>query len=93
MFVKMWAPLGTLAVALLMVSRIPYPHFTNQLLRGRRSFRFVVQAVMVVFVIALVPDLASFALFWGYALNGPVRFGLHRALRHQPLPSHRPSLD
>ncbi len=92
-FVRVWAPLGTLAVALLMVSRLPYPHFTNQLLRGRRPFRVIVQAVMVVFVIALVPDLAFFFLFWGYALYSPARVALHRALRHQPLPSHRPSLD
>src|SRR6516165_9728136 len=28
-FVNVWAPLGTLTVALLMVSRISYPHFTK----------------------------------------------------------------
>jgi phosphatidylserine synthase len=84
---------GALVVALLMVSRIPYPHFTNQLLRGRRSFSFVVQAVFVLFGIALVPDIACFLLFWLYALNGPVRYGLVRALRRHPLPSQRPTLD
>jgi phosphatidylserine synthase len=84
---------GALVVALLMVSRIPYPHFTNQLLRGRRSFGFIVQAVFVLFGIALVPDIACFLLFWLYALNGPVRYGLVRILRRQPLPSHRTSMD
>src|SRR5262245_37441093 len=34
--VKVWAPIGALILALLMVSRLPYPHFTRQLLRGRR---------------------------------------------------------
>jgi phosphatidylserine synthase len=92
-FVRVWAPLGTLVVALLMVSRVPYPHLTNQLLRGRRPFRVVVQVVLIVFVIALVPDLAFFLLFWFYALNGPIRLGIVRALRHQALPSHRPGLD
>jgi CDP-diacylglycerol---serine O-phosphatidyltransferase len=92
-FVKMWAPAGALLVALLMVSRLPYPHFTNQLFRGRRSFSFLVEAVVVLFLIALLPDVACFLLFWGYALNGPVRHGLRRALRRQALPSHRPSLD
>jgi CDP-diacylglycerol--serine O-phosphatidyltransferase len=90
---KFWAPLGALTVALLMVSRLPYPHFTNQLTRRRHSFAFVVQAVLVVFVIALTPDLAFFLLFWGYALNGPVRYGLARALRRRHLPGHRPGLD
>src|SRR5437868_6884244 len=33
--VKYWAPLGGLAVALLMVSRVSYPHLTKQVLRGR----------------------------------------------------------
>jgi CDP-diacylglycerol--serine O-phosphatidyltransferase len=92
-FVKLWAPPGALLVALLMVSRFSYPHFTNQILRGRHSFRFVVQAVFVIFGIALVPDIACFVLFWMYALNGPVRYAVFRAMRRQALPSHRPGLD
>lgn len=92
-FVKFWAPLGALTVAVLMVSRIPYPHFTNQLLRGRHSFGFLVEAVFVVFIIALMPDMAFFFLFWMYALNGPVRYGLARALRGHHLPSHRTTID
>jgi CDP-diacylglycerol--serine O-phosphatidyltransferase len=92
-FVKMWAPPGALIVALLMVSRLPYPHFTNQLLRGKRSFGFLVEVVFVLFGIALVPDIACFLLFWMYALNGPVRYALLRAVRRGPLPSHRPGLD
>src|SRR5262245_4775197 len=34
--VKVWVPLGSLFVALLMVSRVPYPHLTKKLIRGRR---------------------------------------------------------
>src|SRR5262245_15953829 len=37
-WVEVWAPLGALVVALLMVSRVPYPHVTKQVLRGRRHF-------------------------------------------------------
>jgi CDP-diacylglycerol--serine O-phosphatidyltransferase len=84
-FVKYFAPLGALAAALLMVSRLSYPHFTKQLLRGRRHFRFVVQAVLLVFVIALQPNLALFALFWAYALSPPIRHLINRAF-------HRPAL-
>jgi CDP-diacylglycerol--serine O-phosphatidyltransferase len=87
-FVRVWAPIGTLLVALLMVSRLSYPHFTRQLLRGRRSFRFVVQAVLVVFLIALTRDLACFLLFWAYAFNGPVRYFLVRGRRGQTVPVH-----
>jgi CDP-diacylglycerol--serine O-phosphatidyltransferase len=92
-FVKFWAPLGALTVAVLMVSRVPYPHFTKHLLRGRHSFGILVEAVLVVFVIALTPDLAFFFLFWLYALHAPVRYGLARALRRHRLASHRPTLD
>ena len=95
-FVNFWAPMGTLVVALLMVSRLPYPHLTKQLLRGRRSFRSVVQIVLVVFVITLAPDLALFLLFWGYALHAPLRYAV-RGLRRDPGvdlgPTHSPSMD
>ena len=38
-------PFFALLVALLMVSRIPYPHVVNQVLRGQRSFGHVVALV------------------------------------------------
>ncbi|MGI9429636.1 MAG: CDP-diacylglycerol--serine O-phosphatidyltransferase [Bythopirellula sp.] len=34
-------------VALLMVSRVPYPHFVTKLLRGKRSFSHVVMIVVI----------------------------------------------
>ena len=46
-------PLFGLAVALLMVSRIRYPHITNRVLRGQRSFGHVV-AVVFFFVAIMV---------------------------------------
>jgi CDP-diacylglycerol--serine O-phosphatidyltransferase len=78
-FVKAFAPLGALAVALLMVSRLSYPHLTRRM-RGRRGFHFVVQAVLLLFAVAMLPALGFFALFWGYALHAPVRYVLGRAL-------------
>jgi CDP-diacylglycerol--serine O-phosphatidyltransferase len=80
-YVTAWAPFGTLAVALLMVSRFPYPHFTNQILRGRRSFRFVVQIVLLVFLLALTREIGIFLAFWGYALQAPLRHTLFRKQR------------
>jgi CDP-diacylglycerol--serine O-phosphatidyltransferase len=90
-FVSVWAPIGAFVAALLMVSRLPYPHFTRQLLRGRRQFRFVVQAVVVLAIVALTPNLALFLLFWTYALLGPVRYLVVRARRHA-VPEHTPGL-
>jgi CDP-diacylglycerol---serine O-phosphatidyltransferase len=90
-FVRLWAPLGAFVAALLMVSRLSYPHFTRQLLRGRRQFRFVVQALLILAVVALAPPLALFLLFWSYALLAPVRYLVMQA-RHRPLPEHTPGL-
>ncbi len=39
-------PIFSIGVALLMVSRVPYPHVVTQLLRGRRSFAHVVMIVV-----------------------------------------------
>jgi hypothetical protein len=36
LLIQVWAPLGALALALLMVSRVPFPHLTKQILGGRR---------------------------------------------------------
>jgi CDP-diacylglycerol--serine O-phosphatidyltransferase len=84
---KAFAPLGTLLVALLMVSRVPYPHVTKQLLRGRQRFSHVVRLILLLGVVALTRELAIFLLFWGYALSMPLRYLLVKALRQKPQPA------
>jgi CDP-diacylglycerol---serine O-phosphatidyltransferase len=65
-------PFFGLLVALLMVSRIRYPHLTNRVLRGQRSFGHVV-AVVFFFVLLMVargyalPVAASAFAFYGPA--------------------------
>ncbi len=81
-------PYFGLLVALLMVSRIRYPHITNRLLRGQRSFGHVV-AVLFSFVALImlrgyaVPIVASV-----FALYGPVHlaweFWVQRRHREEP---------
>jgi CDP-diacylglycerol--serine O-phosphatidyltransferase len=90
--VRVWAPLGALIAALLMVSRFSYPHLTKHILRGRRQLSFIVQVLLVIAVVALAPHLALFLLFWGYALMAPVRSLLGQT-RRRPVPEHRPGLD
>jgi CDP-diacylglycerol--serine O-phosphatidyltransferase len=71
--VKYWAPLGGLCVALLMVSRVSYPHLTKQVLRGRRHYTYLLRIILVVFVLALAQQLSLLIVFWGYALVFAVR--------------------
>jgi CDP-diacylglycerol--serine O-phosphatidyltransferase len=82
--IEVWATLGALLVALLMVSRVPYPHVTKQLLRGRHHFSQVVQIILAGFLILLVPELALVLLFWIYALGIPLRYQLQRGRRREP---------
>jgi phosphatidylserine synthase len=77
--------LGGLVVALLMVSQVPYPHLTKQVLRGRRHFNHVITLVLVVFFIAVVKHMAVAVGFWGYAVYFMLRASLVRAVRHEPL--------
>jgi CDP-diacylglycerol---serine O-phosphatidyltransferase len=86
-FIMFWAPLGGLMVALLMVSNLSYPHFTHQLMRRRRNFSVIVQAVLVIFLIALVRDLAIFVVFWAYALASPLRYVITRAMHGEAAPA------
>jgi len=84
--IEIWATLGALSVALLMVSRVPYPHLTKQILRGRRPFRHVVQVIIAVCVIVLIWELALVLLFWMYALMMPLRYLWARALHRATSP-------
>ena len=84
--VMVCAPLGALVVSLLMVSQVPYPHLTKQLLRGRRPFSYLMQIVLISFVVlALTRELSLVLLFWGYALFFLVRYLSFRARRRETL--------
>jgi CDP-diacylglycerol--serine O-phosphatidyltransferase len=84
-WIEVLAPLGAVMVALLMVSRVPYPHVTKQMLRGRRHFGHLIQVILLVFVILLVRELALVLIFWVYALGIALRFGILRQLRRNAL--------
>ncbi|MAT68884.1 MAG: CDP-diacylglycerol--serine O-phosphatidyltransferase [Planctomycetaceae bacterium] len=62
-------PLIALAVALLMVSRIPYPHAVTHLLRGQRSFPQLVAIVFAVMTLVAVRWYAIPVLCAAYALG------------------------
>lgn len=85
--VEVWAPLGALIVALLMVSLVSYPHVTKQVLRGKKHVGHLIQVLLAAFIIVLVHELALVLLFWVYALFFPVRHAvLQSARRRDPAP-------
>jgi len=75
-------PLATVALAILMVSRVPYPHLVNQMLRGRRSFAHLVKLVFAGVTLVLMRELVVPLAFWSFALGSPLVV-LGNALRHR----------
>lgn len=71
--VRLSVPLVTLAVAALMVSRIRYPHFLTQLLRGRKPRRTLIQLLFGAAILFLFHELALPIAFCWFALASPVK--------------------
>ena len=80
-------PFITLATALLMVSRIQYPHLFNQLVRGQRGPRQIVLIVFVGVLIFVVHEMAVPVLFCWFAFATPTRGLWYRYLKPL-LPGH-----
>jgi CDP-diacylglycerol--serine O-phosphatidyltransferase len=72
---QMILPFFGLTVALLMVSRIRYPHITNRVLRGQRSFGHVVAVVFFFVSIMMVRGYAVPIAASVFALYGPAQLG------------------
>ncbi len=62
-------------IALLMVSRVPYPHITTQLLRGKRSFSHVVTIVFTLMALLTVRWYAIPILCCLYTAIPALRYG------------------
>jgi CDP-diacylglycerol---serine O-phosphatidyltransferase len=68
-------PIVALAIALLMVSRIPYPHLVTHLMRGQKSFPQLVAMVFVIMAVLTVGAYAIPALCGLFALTPPLLYG------------------
>jgi CDP-diacylglycerol--serine O-phosphatidyltransferase len=93
---KILFPLVTLVVAGLMVSRIRYPHAFNQLFRGRRNFRHLIQLLATGALIFLAQELAVPIVFCWFAFEAPLRAlwtgVLHRRSGPEPAPTTTPEV-
>ncbi len=75
--IAMLLPACTLAVALLMVSRIPYVHAVSAFLR-RRPFGHVVITLLVLPLLVLYPAQMALLAAWGFVLSGPLKLLLRK---------------
>jgi CDP-diacylglycerol---serine O-phosphatidyltransferase len=87
-FIEVWAMLGSIFVALLMVSKVPYPKMTKRVLTGRRHFDHLILLVIGGFILAVAIEIAPALIFWGYvfAILGQVVWvrASHRELEAVP---------
>lgn len=85
-------PFVTLAVALLMVSRLRYAHIFTKLIKGRRTRKEVVQIIFTIVVVFLVQELAVPLIFCYFAFATPVLAAWNKTVgryfeHHSPHPS------
>lgn len=82
-------PFFAIVIAVLMVSRIPYPHPLTQFIRGQRSFAQLVAIVFAVMAILIVRNYAIPLLCVMFVLGPPIRFAWafawHRRSHQEPL--------
>jgi CDP-diacylglycerol--serine O-phosphatidyltransferase len=81
--VQMALPFYGLVLAVLMVSRIPYPHVVNQFFRGQRSFGHVVALVLSLLIVMAVKEVAVPLLFLFFVVGPPVWHLWHRVRQRQ----------
>jgi CDP-diacylglycerol--serine O-phosphatidyltransferase len=71
-------PLLLLAVSVLMVSRIRYPHILNQYLRGKKPFAHLIRALVFLGLIIWSRQAALVLIFCGFAASGFFRWFYYR---------------
>jgi len=67
-------------LGLLMVSRIPYTHLVNRYVRGRKTFNYLTQGILCLFLLAFCHEWALFLSLTAYVFSGPILLG-YRTVR------------
>jgi CDP-diacylglycerol--serine O-phosphatidyltransferase len=74
-------PFITLATAVLMVSRVPYPHVFNQILKGNQGRLQLLQFVFTLALIFVIGGMTVPVIFCWFAFAGPVQAVWRRYLK------------
>ncbi len=74
-------PLWLVAVAILMVSRIRYPHILNQYIRGKKPFAYLIRALLFVGLAIWSIQTALVLIFCGFAANSFLKWFYYKVLR------------
>jgi CDP-diacylglycerol--serine O-phosphatidyltransferase len=78
-------PVLALGLAVLMVSRIRYPHVLNQYIRGRKPFAQFIRVLLGLGLIIWSRQAALVLIFCGFAASGFLKWFYYRVLKKGPL--------
>jgi CDP-diacylglycerol--serine O-phosphatidyltransferase len=78
-------PFFALLTAMLMVSRIPYPHVVNQVFRGQRTLRHLVGIIFSIVLIMVFRDWSVSIVCVTFVLYGPLRYAWEKAVQRRHL--------
>jgi CDP-diacylglycerol--serine O-phosphatidyltransferase len=76
-------PLMVLGVAVLMVSRIRYPHILNQYIKGKKPFAHFIRALLFLGLIIWSRQVALVLIFCGFAASGFVKWFYCKVIRRR----------
>ena len=74
-------PFSALGVAVLMVSRIRYPHILNQYIRGKKPFAHLMRVLLFLGLIIWSRQAALVLVFCGFAASGFVKWFYYKVIR------------
>ena len=76
-------PFLLLGTAVLMVSRIRYPHILNQYLKGKKPFAHFIRALLALGLIIWSRQAALVLIFCGFAASGFIRWFYYKVIRRR----------
>ncbi len=78
-------PVVTISLAVLMVSRIRYPHVLNQYIRGKKPFAQFIRVLLGLGLIVWGRQAALVLIFCGFASSGFLKWFYYKVVKKSPL--------
>jgi phosphatidylserine synthase len=76
-------PFIAIGLAILMVSRIRYPHILNQYIRGKKPFAHFIRALLLAGLIIWSRQAALVFIFCGFAAGGFLKWFYYKVIRRK----------
>jgi CDP-diacylglycerol--serine O-phosphatidyltransferase len=86
-------PFLVLGVAILMVSRIQYPHIVNQNIKGKKPLDHLIRILLLGFILWAIQSAALALIFCGFAASGFVKWAYYQLKGKQSTITAEPAID